>query len=761
MRTAPAERGARVRAALGARLRRSGAGRARAPRATAGRIGASSAGASRTGALRAGDTARRAAVVAAIATLVALVALPAGQARAQQTGSDQPAVQLILDAVAPVNGPKAPLAYRVSVRNRGHSELRNLHFQGRIGSPIRTRSELQQMVGEPGDPTDPEPGGLAAIQSWQPPNGTVVAPGATTSLPAHTEPFPTWLSIPSPGTVLPMAIELRASNDLGSVSTHLVTFVVVTNGKIGNPLQISLLVPLHEQTHRNAAGDFVDDKLAKLLAPSGSLGGIAATLAQPNAPKVTMVIDPLLTDEATAMGGSWQLRHGRARETIPADDARSVAAKTFVQNLRVAAGRNLPSAMPYASADLPSLVQAGSDAEALAPLLYAQKHLREWLGPDPDSSLAWPVPGAIDAATLKMLGEAGAESAVLDSHLLPTNAGTTQNATVDLGAGLGGLEHAIVPDSALAATLTDPRQRTEPAEWAQRVVAETAVTWLELPNGSTPRGILLAPPQDWRPSPGFFSALVHGLGGSPWLNLVPAQQLARQVPQGPDRDPRQLAPYTADDVSLGLPASYLHTVSLVNSRLTSFSRMVGSDFRPLDDYDRDLLIAQSSDWRTAAGRARGMSFVRAVSQGMKAVQQQVGVQRTRVTLTSRRGAIPITVTNAGTQRLTVVLKLSSPRVDLPPTSEQFTVNGKEQVTRRVEVGTRTTGTFPIRVDVFTPDGKVNIARGQVTLVSTAFNRVALILAGSAGGFLLLWWGKKTGWRRRGSGKTVEPPEGAS
>ena len=189
--------------------------------------------------------------------------------------------------------------------------------------------------------------------------------------------------------------------------------------------------------------------------------------------------------------------------------------------------------------------------------------------------------------------------------------------------------------------------------------------------------------------------------------------------------------------------------------------MVGSDFRALDDYDRDLLIGQSSDWRTAAGRARGMSFVRAVSQGMHAVQKLVGVQRTRVTLTSRNGAIPITVTNAGTQRLTVVLKLSSPRVDLPPTSEQFTVNGKEQVTRRVEVGTRATGTFPIRVDVFTPDGKVNIARDQVTLVSTAFNRVALILAGSAGGFLLLWWGRKTGWRRRGGGKTVKPPEGAS
>ena len=248
--------------------------------------------------------------------------------------------------------------------------------------------------------------------------------------------------------------------------------------------------------------------------------------------------------------------------------------------------------------------------------------------------------------------------------------------------------------------------------------------------------------------------------GTPWLTLEPAQELANQVPQGPGDSERALVPYTQADVDLGLPATYLHNISNVNSRLTSFSRMVPG-FPALDDYDRDLLIAQSSDWRAPGGRVKGSSFVRAVGQGMRAVQRQVGVQRTRVTLTSRRGAIPITVTNASSQRLIVVLRLESPRVDLPDLSEPFTVNPKEQVTRRVEVGTRTTGTFPIRVDVYTPDGKVNIARDQVTLVSTAFNRVALVLAGGAGGFLLLWWGRKTGWRRRRTDPPAKAPESVS
>lgn len=692
------------------------------------------------------------ALVGAVLAMVA-TSLPA---RAQQSsGSSEPTVQLILQGISAATSSKTPLAYRLAVRNAGQSPLRGLRVQASLGGAIRTRSELEQLADDP----DRQAGGTAPLQSWQPGDGTaVVAPGTILGLPVHSEPLPSWLRISSPGMVLPLVLQVSGSNASGQVSGRLTTFVVATAGGIRNPLRISLLVPMHEQSHRNPAGDFVNDGLAKLLAPNGPLGAMAAELARPGASKVTLMIDPMLTDEATAMGGSWKLKGAHNEETISAGDPRSLVAKQFVQNLRVAAANNLPTALPYANADLPSVVRAGSDAEPLASLLFARKQLKEWLGPDPDASLAWPVPGPIDAATLKVLADADATTVVLDSHLLPTTASTTQNATVNLGAGLGGLERALVPDPALSAALANPSMRTEPVAWSQRVLAETAMTWLELPNGQ-PRGILLAPPQTWRPAPVFFQQLVRGLGSAPWLDLMPAQQLAAQVPQGPAKEERQLAPYTQADVNLGLSTRYLQNISNVNSRLTSFSRMVASNFPALDDYDRDLLIAQSSDWRAPGGLAKGSSFVRAVGQGMRSVQRLVGVQRTRVTLTSRRGAIPITVTNGSSQRLIVVLRLSSPRVDLPNLSEPFTVNPKEQVTRRVEVGTRTTGTFPIRVDVYTPDGKVNIARDQVTLVSTAFNRVALVLAGGAGGFLLLWWGRKTGWRRRRP--PAKEPESAS
>jgi Family of unknown function (DUF6049) len=304
----------------------------------------------------------------------------------------------------------------------------------------------------------------------------------------------------------------------------------------------------------------------------------------------------------------------------------------------------------------------------------------------------------------------------------------------------------------LSVALSDPRAATAPAEWAQRVLAETAIAWLERPNAAEPRGILLAPPHDWRPPPAFFRALARGLAAAPWLRVQPATTLAEGVAQGPAPGQRRLATVTSADVAAGLPGSYLDRVERVRSELASFRGAVGPDFKPPSgDFDRDLLIAESSDWRPAAARARGRGFVRAVQRGMAAVYRRVGVDPNRVTLTARRGTIPITVHNDGVQRITVVLRLSSPKVDLPPAaSEPFVLEPHRRSTQLLEVGTRATGTFPIRVDVLTPDGAERIAGGEVVLASTAFNRVALVLSGGAAGFLLLWW--RRGRRRAGAGK---------
>jgi hypothetical protein len=97
-----------------------------------------------------------------------------------------------------------------------------------------------------------------------------------------------------------------------------------------------------------------------------------------------------------------------------------------------------------------------------------------------------------------------------------------------------------------------------------------------------------------------------------------------------------------------------------------------------------------------------------------------------------------------------VLRLTSPKVDLPAASDPFVLEPRRRTTQLLPVGTRATGTFPIRVEVLTPDRREPIASGEIRLISTAFNRVALAMTGGAVGMLLLWW--RFGRRRPGTGR---------
>ena len=680
--------------------------------------------------------------LAALAAVLALLAASAA-AGAQTQQAAAPALEVVLISISPATTPATPLAYRVAVRNRGQTAVGNLVVTARLGRPVDTRSALATVVANPASVA-----ATRALDEFRPAVAEVAA-GAISKLESRRVPLPAGLADQRVGVVLPLVVTVAAQSPGGQVSDSLTTFVVHLPPQVPKPLRAALLVPVREPTHRNPAGDFIDDGLAKLLARGGSLRAVAAELASDDAPATTMVVDAMLVEEATAMAGGWRLRQEDGkRTTIGPGDPRSQDAARFLQLLKKAASDHPPAAFPFGNADLPALVGAGGGARAANAVGRGRDLLTQGLGTPPDTRLAWPVDGAVDGALLDTLEQTGSDVVVLDPRHLPAPpSAVTQNATVDLA---GGPEpqRALVGDAVLSGALGDPRAATAPAEWAQRVLAETAVAWLERPNSSDPRGILLAPPQGWRPTGAFFRSLVRGLGQAPWLRLQPATALAADVPQGPAEGKRQLATVTSADVA-GLPRKYLKLVEDTRSDLDSFLRAVGNDFTPASgSFQRDLLVAESSDWRPDEIRSRGRGYIGAVTSGIRSVYRRVHVGTTPVTLTARRGTIPITVANDSNERITVVLRLTSPKVDLPRASDRFVLEPRRRTTQLLPVGTRATGTFPIQVDVRTPDGRELIATGEIRLISTAFNRVALALTGGAVGVLLLWW--RFGRRRNGT-----------
>ncbi len=688
-------------------------------------------------------------LLGALAVAVALTAtaggLAASPAHAQEQGQGRVMAAGLLQ-ISPWVDRKTPLRWRLVVANHGSEPLWDVTVQTFVDGPARFRSQIQALADDPGlVPVGDLLDTFAPRGGVIPPNRAVPVQGTPITLPARTN---------LPGVVLPVTLRVGARTTAGQMTTSLSTFVVDVNEQVRNRLHAALLVPLHDRSHRTSNGDFVDTNLAAQLSARSPLGAMAAELARPESANVTMMIDALLTEEAKAMGGAWAVRPpNRPGIEVPAGSLRSRTSQEFLANLGRAISRNRPGTLPYADADLPALVQAGLDSEVLPQVLAGQRIIRQQTGVSPDASLAWPVDGAIDATTLRPLAIASADTVVLDADRLsrPAEADVSQNATVDLSAGAGQPRRALVPDEVLATALSDRRATTAPVEWAQRILAETAVVWLEKPGGDNPRarGILLAPRQHtWRPAPLFFQTLVRGLASAPWLELQHASDLADQVRQGPDTTPRELLPVTAADVALGLPSDFLHGVANARAHLNSFVRVVGPDYPQAAVYDRNLLIAESSDWRGSAHATRRTTFARSVDNGIAALYRKVSVEKTRFTLTAREGPIPIRVTNATDQRLTLLIRVSSPKVDVPAATQSFTLEPMRGTTQTVLVRTRTTGTFPIRVDVLTPDGAYTVASTDMVLVSTAFSKVALALTGGAAGFLLLWWSRRLGKSRR-------------
>src|SRR4029450_2012731 len=95
------------------------------------------------------------------------------------------------------------------------------------------------------------------------------------------------------------------------------------------------------------------------------------------------------------------------------------------------------------------------------------------------------------------------------------------------------------------------------------------------------------------------------------------------VPQGPAQGARRLATVTSADVAAGLPRKYLKLVEDTRSDLDSFLRAGGDDSPPASgSFQRDLLVAESSDWRPDDVRVRGRGYIRAVTTGIRSVYRR-------------------------------------------------------------------------------------------------------------------------------------------
>ena len=170
--------------------------------------------------------------------------------------------------------------------------------------------------------------------------------------------------------------------------------------------------------------------------------------------------------------------------------------------------------------------------------------------------------------------------------------------------------------------------------------------------------------------------------------------------------------------------------------------------------DERLLVAQSADLRSAQQRDLYLQGVQAtIDAQLDAVDMPEGRS---ITLTSREGEIPVTFQNHTGHPLKVVVKLQSDKLEFPGGTTRVLDLTRLNTTERFPVVARTSGTFPIRIVLESPDGKLTIGRARMTVRSTATSGLGVVISTGAVLFLALWWGRHTVKGRRAR-RLIEAP----
>src|SRR4029077_5614662 len=172
--------------------------------------------------------------------------------------------------------------------------------------------------------------------------------------------------------------------------------------------------------------------------------------------------------------------------------------------------------------------------------------------------------------------------------------------------------------------------------------------------------------------------------------------------------------------------------------LESARGMVGPDSPLLPAVDRQLLLATADQLAPAVRDAQAAAVHSAVTTLEDSVSGPVTFT---LTLTARKGTIPLTLHNDSGVPLSVVIHLRSAKLDFPDGTD-VAKTLEEPVTRfDIPVRSRASGAFPLTITVTTPDGGQQLVMSRYTVRSTAVAGAGLVLGIGAGVFLLVWWAR--------------------
>ncbi|MFD9943130.1 DUF6049 family protein [Nonomuraea sp. NPDC059023] len=489
--------------------------------------------------------------------------------------------------------------------------------------------------------------------------------------------------------------------------------------------RLSVALPIVDAPHRSDDATFTDDKLAAALKPGGRLADLAA-LAK-TAPKyVTWFVEPGLLDDVQAMTKGYTLKNGKKQ---PADPA----AAPWLDSLRTSLTGAPVVAIPYGDPDVAALAHHGPDNGVNTAIAAADVAAARHFKRDIPTSANWPVAGKLDDDALDLLSVSKVGTVLLNPANVPpqTPATTTLDAATTLDS-VSGPVTALLPDEELSRMfeLDSAAGRTAVLN-KQRFIAETAMIAAE-PGQVRPRNLVVAPSRRWSPDPAFVSALLKTAARLPWL----ASGELGSIKPAKVQTPRTGLVYTEQDRKEELSQKYLEPVKEaaaeadLATRITTDKRSAG--------FENAVLRLTSSAWRnsTRAGRSATKQVVSSLDDRLGLITISGASRDQPRTLAGVDGQVPISVRNGLSTSVTLMVDVSSNNLELLQIDPKYvkkrmTIGKGEIGTVPVPMTVKTSGDATITVQLETADGVAYGDPVKLTIRTTGYTGIALVIVGGA------------------------------
>jgi hypothetical protein len=671
------------------------------------------------------------AVVAALVAPTLAIGAPAG---AQSDGTPTtapaadaaPSIRLVRqDPWTPVAG-DARLGFRVERAPAGAS------VSASVGQAITTRNQYDEAALDA--PITSVLSQLSVPLELLPPDADGVRTVNLGLLSPTDARDPARLNVRRPG-VYPLDIELRDADEQPVASFRTVLVVAEADRPtVAEPLRVAWVWPLTARPSFLAEGG-TDKDVVAAFRPTGRLGRMA--LALQAHPDVPVTLAP--TAETVE---AW----GAAAAEDPTVQA------TFEALVAAAATRTV-LAGPYVPVDLPALLDHGLAPAADEVLTRGTDIMSGILGTPLDTRTRVLRPASPGA--LGRLRVAGADRAIVTAEALAPAPETrfTLAQPVTLTAPIAPLASdtvtALATDAGLQTFLTNAQ--LSPAQRVQLVLGGLALVALESPNVA--HVVTLLDPDDFDPPAELYQGLLAGLRNNPYVRPVSTTEAFDTVPVDPpavnaNGEPGSSQRELASPSSVQ-PATSATEYRTARSRLNAFGALTHPGDPAVAVADRSLLASVSSAWSPDIADARAASHLQVVDRVIGDLVGRIEVPDPRtITLTSRSGEIPLTFRNDTGFPVRLRAALASDKLFFPDGSVIELDLPPKSTTVRVAVEARTSGTFPLDLEVTSTDGVLAISQRRLQVRSTYVSTVGWVLTASAVGFLALWWGIDLRRRRR-------------